>query len=684
MKNAIIKMSNDWILETAMNNGGIRRVVFGAILLAAAAGLWAADHYTVINGPKDFYYGHISYIEPTPDGTDPVVLREGRQDPEQAVVNLPVGPGDTVRTSADKRCEIQFDTGTIVRLDFATEVRVETILARSLSRLDELSVLTLDKGRIYVMYREYNHKEIFQVLTPNAAVKMKHDSVVLVAAAADGTTETQVRYGRAQVLFGPAEGSLSDRPVGKGERLIVLKDHQSELAAAIEDTAFELWNKDINAHFDDFHEGVNALPKPVQKMTPAVFYFAQTYGSRYGEWIWDDVYGYVWRPYIDNGAYPWGWSPYYYGRWSYARGQMFWVPQEPWGWIPYHLGVWQWDKKHGWVWLPGSMFAPAWATWDFYFGYACWRPWGLFDWMFDYDPSWGSGFGYFNGVWAYEPYGKVGPWTPYGSPRTGVSGEHMIRAEGTTYPVPAELKGVVKKATAALESGDDRIRASAAATPRHLVFVAKDDLGARAISEKALTWDQVPKSGAPLARADAARRRPADPESEAARIFRGIDGEAMAPRAVSAPERKAVEGRDPAAVPVNPGRRVEKPIRSEGIPAARFRDWNPDLRIARDLGVHIEYSSVRNEIRCPELKFSSQDRQRITGLTPHLTSEGISYGPAISVDGDYAGGSGLSGPPGSSAPSGPASAKDPSSRTSASPSSKSGESKSSGGGKIKN
>ncbi|MCK7470520.1 MAG: hypothetical protein MZU95_06790 [Desulfomicrobium escambiense] len=251
----------------------------------------------------------------------------------------------------------------------ATELRVETILARSLSAPDALSVLSLGQGRIYVMYKEYGRREMFQVLTANAAVKLKHNSVALVSAAADGTTETQVRYGRAQVLFGSDPERLDDRAVKKGERLIVLKDHQFELAAAIDGTAFELWNSEVNAHFEDLHEGLTSLPKPLQKLPPAVFYFAQTYGNRYGEWLWDDFYGYVWRPFIDNGTYPWGWSPYYYGQWSYAAGQMFWVPQEPWGWIPYHLGVWQWDKKHGWFWLPGSMFAPAWATWDFYFGY---------------------------------------------------------------------------------------------------------------------------------------------------------------------------------------------------------------------------------------------------------------------------------------------------------------------------
>jgi hypothetical protein len=387
---------------------------------------------------------------------------------------MPIGPGDTVRTTAERRVEIQFDTGTIVRLDFATEFRVETILARSLSKLDELSVMALDRGRIYVMYREYDKKELFQVMTPNAAVRMKHNSVATVAVTGDGATEAQVKYGRAQVLFGPDERSLDDRTVNKGERLIVLKDHQSELAPAIDGTAFELWNNEVNAHFADLHRGLSDLPKPLQKLPPAVFYFAQAYGSRYGEWLWDDVYGYVWRPFIDNGAYPWGWQPYFYGQWARYGGQMFWVPGEPWGWIPYHLGVWHWSKKIGWVWLPGSMFAPAWATWDFYFGYACWRPWGVFDWMYGYyDPFGWSGFSYGGGSWGYAPNRRAQAGV---IPPTVTRRGQLKQPEDSPFPVPGELRRILANVTAAYRRGDARVREDAEARATRLRRQARPGL----------------------------------------------------------------------------------------------------------------------------------------------------------------------------------------------------------------
>ncbi len=658
-----------------MNNRGIRKVVFGVLLLAAAGGLRAADHYKVVNGPADFYYGHISYIEAGPEGAVPTVVREGKAEPETAVVNLPIGPGDTVRTTADRRVEIQFDTGTIVRLDFATALRVETVLARSLSRLDELTVMRLDRGRIYVQYREYDRKEMFQVLTANAAVRMKHNSVALLAAGADGATEAQVKYGRAFVRFGPDPKSLDDKTVEKGQRLIVLKDHHSELAAAIDGTAFELWNNEVNAKFWQLHDA-SLLPKPLQKLPPAIFFFAQSFGRQFGEWLWDELYGYVWRPFIDNGVYPWGWQPYYYGRWAVYGAQEFWIPGEPWGWIPYHLGVWQWSKKIGWVWLPGSLFAPSWATWDFYFGYACWRPWSLYDWM--YGPyAWGfpgSGFYYGDGAWNYGPYTSPGG----GSAPTVIRRDQLRQPEGSDHPVPTELRRVLAKVRDAANRGSTRVREDAGEASRHLVFVDRRDLGARAIEDKALTWDKVPKAGPPADGTNGRARRLLEPRREASRILRGLDGPATPPRPVAPPP---ATGTERGGVRTRP---ASGAIRSEAG-ASRFRDWNPDVRVARALGAHIEYSAGRNEVRCPELGFSSRDRVAAGGLVPHLTTRGIAYGPATSVGGgERAGrpssGSDGSGYVGSSAPPG---SGDGSARTAGAGETRGQEAGGGEGGKIK-
>ena len=106
-------------------------LALGALSILPAA---ASDSpYRVVDGPAEFYYGHISFVEAKTGGGGPLILR-GSGTPEPAVLNAPLGPGDSVRTAAAGRIEIQFDNGTIIRLDADSELGVETILARTLSR----------------------------------------------------------------------------------------------------------------------------------------------------------------------------------------------------------------------------------------------------------------------------------------------------------------------------------------------------------------------------------------------------------------------------------------------------------------------------------------------------------------------------------------------------------------------
>jgi hypothetical protein len=632
-------------------------VIAWAVLLSAPVLLQASgkSRYKVLNGPEDFYYGHISYTEAKADGNDPVVLREGAGAPEAAVLNLPLGPGDTIRTTADRRCEIQFDTGTIIRLDVATELRLETILARSLSTSRQLSNLTLTKGRIYVMYKQYSSGEMFQVLTPNAAVMMKHNTVASIRLTADGATDAQVRYGKASVLFGPDEKSLRNEAVGKMGRLVVNGGNQSQHATYVAGSDFELWNDEINARFDELHKGQSALPNPVQKLPQAVFDFAQQFGNLYGEWLWDSLYGYVWRPFLNNGTYPWGnWQPYFYGRWSSAGGQMYWVPEEPWGWIPYHLGIWQWDKKLGWVWLPGSLFAPAWVDWEFFFGYCGWRP----DSLFDFFDGFYTDFSFFDGGWNYALSGPTtGPSTGATPPLTTIHKNQLKQPGASSSSLPKELKSVSKRLLAAYKGGDPRVLDSMKRVSSQTVFVAKDSLNGPKIRDQALTWENVPKIGArPGKDGPGAFRRPSDPGREAARIFRNnefhMNGAVSKPKAVPAAagpkadrtdEVKSVPSPAPSsrrdAVGQSTAGAVARGAAMSGPSAAgrRFLDWNPDVRVARELGVHIEYSSGKNEVRCPELKITSADRERGSGYVPNLTTSGISYVPASSAVGSSSG-----------------------------------------------
>ncbi len=642
-------------------------VILGCLLLLGLPGLvGASDHYKVLGGPEHFYYGHISYTEAKPEGNNPVVLRDGRAAPEVAVVNLPLGPGDAIWTTADRRCEIQFDSGTIIRLDFDTELKIGTILAQTLSSSSRLSSLELNRGRIYVMYKEYNSSEMFQVLTPSSAVKLNHQTVATVSLASDGATNVQVKAGKANLMFGTAAKTLKTESARKMEQ-VTIRGAQVQRASYDANSDFEQWNDRINAEFEELHEGESALPKPVQNLPGAVFYFAQKYGSIYGEWLWDDMYGYVWRPYRDRQDSS-GWSPFYMGSWTYVGDRLFWVPGETWGWVPYHLGIWQWDKKLGWVWLPGSFFAPAWVDWEFFFGYAGWRPWSAFDWL----EGFATDFFYGGGGWMYGLPGingmLPGAGGGTGATVTTISISQLKSSDASALSVPKELKGVVQRLLKAYKSGDPRVLESMKQVPAETVFVSRADLDKPAVSSRAIPWGAIPKAGLvpPASGHTAALPQPSSPGREAAASY--LRDELTQPpagraRGTAGPGIASVGAAPTAAAPTT-GTTARRP---------GYLDWNPDVELARELGVRIEYSSLRNEIRCPELRLSSRDREQGGAFAPRMTFRGISMGPAGTV-----------GPSGSYIPG---SAVVPSSPTSSptSGSAQSGGNSSSGtSGKIKN
>lgn len=608
---------------------------FGAgMLLAAWAAGQASDHYQVINRPKDFYFGHISLVEIKNDGQDPVVLREGAAKPELAVLNTPIGPGDTVQT-AGRRVEIQLDNGTILRLDSNSELKVETILAQSLSSGQKLTNLVLRRGQLYAMYKQFSARETFQVLTTTAAVKLTMDTVAMVERAEDGTTSVQVKRGRADVLYGPTKDNLKAQKVGRAERVTIAPDHRFALQGYLAGSDFERWNEQINADFVDLHEGLTPLPKPVQRLPRAIVYWAQRWGNQYGEWVWDDFLGYLWRPFY-NDRYPSGsWVPYYHGQWTRVGGQMFWVPDEPWGWVPYHLGVWHWSPKKGWLWVPGSAFAPAWVDWGFmYGGLFAWRPWSIYDWMwwdsmgylygrygfYQYSPFWwwsGSSSGYAS----FGPYGRavIGDQLPGYRPVLGKVSKDQLQKPDAPYGMPKELYKGYRALMAGLRKGDAAVIESLQGTVKAGSLIRADDLHAPRVGERAISVRAFVAAVEPLRQAPALRPLLDMPVAETGTASR-FAGRTFTRNLDASPSE---------VVPVSAGRVMPRAVRSNfAEPTTRIRDWNPDVPVAQRLGVSIRYLSRSNEISCPELNV----RSNFDGRPVRLGSSSVSASSGGSSD----------------------------------------------------
>jgi hypothetical protein len=562
----------------------------------------------------DFYFAHISYTEVRKYGNDPLVFRERSLKPELAVLNLPLGPGDTIQTTDYRQCEIQFDTGTLVRMDTNTSLKIETVLAESLTSGKKLTNLVLLDGHIYVMYKKYKRGEVFQIITPNTAIKLDHNSVGFVNAKEDGTTDIQIKEGKGHVMYGPDAKHLEKKKLKKHMMLTVSPDDTISSVAYELDADFELWNESMNEDFVAMHKGVTFIPKPIYKYPKAVVYFAQKYSNIHGEWAWHSLYGFVWKPHYQR-KYPGGdWQPYVYGSWSVFDNQMFWVPQEPWGWVPYHLGVWFWDKDVGWMWLPGDAFAPAWVTWEFFAGYPMWKPWSLYDWYYG-SLSYPS---YYGNPWAYYPgYDSTIPPGQKKVPLKTIKKDQLKDKKRVGIPSkpPKSITTTYSNFVKALEQNDSSILAALKDIPNQIVVVKSRDINADRIQEKRMRATEVPfqqlqemdfigQDIDPYRSAYITFLKneviasleknsfPARPKLES-RVFRGEDTSSSPSIPKSA--TSSVSTRDAAKVGfILPDSNF------------RFRDWNPDLAYACRIGATIRYSSRTNEIFCPDLGISSR------------------------------------------------------------------------------
>lgn len=571
------------------------------ILPALSLGLSAAQkNYRVIGYEGDIYFGHVTYLDPNNQGEPPVIKHWESEELTEAIINMPLMPGDTV-LSRNGRLELQFDNGTIIRLDRHSELFLQTVLAPTLSSTKKVSNIVLSKGTIYVMYKEYDGSELFQVLTNKSAVKLEHNSVSIIRALEDGSSEVAVRNGRVWLMV-PSQANKKEP-----EQTLLQKGWQAKILAplgTVQATVFDqadeflTWNEEINANFDLLH-GESLLPKPLSHLPQAVFHFAQRYGSLYGEWVWHDLYGYVWRPFY-NDYYPWGsWMPYMYGRWMNIGGSLFWIPGEPWGWVPYHLGFWMWDKNKGWIWIPGSVFAPAWTVWDYFYGYYAWRPWTLYDWYF---ATYYSSLGYNQALtdYYYRFFRGEIPSNEIKPVLQKIRKDQLKKASSDEkISPPKEVKKITDIVLNALKRGDPETVESLRRTITSFVMVSKEDFKPDFSKEKVLRLDEAIERGKINLSPSVLPERMAFPRE----ILRST-GAIESPRVIREETRPSVSlpGKSENLERVGLKREIgSSPNIMKGI------DWNPDVRIARRFGYDIVYDSQRNEVRCPQLGYGSRD-----------------------------------------------------------------------------
>ena len=150
--------------------------------------------------------------------------------------------------------------------------------------------------------------------------------------------------------------------------------------------------------------GREALPfKEAENREPVADYsmFYDSLSS-HGSWFETADYGYVWQPVAVRDS---NWRPYSRGRWICSDRGWNWVSEEPFGWATYHYGRWALLRGRGWIWVPGSEWAPSWVSWrenDSHIGWAPLPPETLayrgHAWDSTVDVQFGIGASWFNFV----------------------------------------------------------------------------------------------------------------------------------------------------------------------------------------------------------------------------------------------------------------------------------------------
>ena len=114
-----------------------------------------------------------------------------------------------------------------------------------------------------------------------------------------------------------------------------------------------------------------AAPKAEARVDVSINFFYEHLGSD-GDWLDVDGYGYCWQPNVavSNRS----WRPYADGYWAYTNVGWTWVSYESFGWATYHYGRWARLRNHGWVWVPGYEWGPAWVSWRTGGNYVGWAP----------------------------------------------------------------------------------------------------------------------------------------------------------------------------------------------------------------------------------------------------------------------------------------------------------------------
>lgn len=276
---------------------------------------------------------------------DVQVKRAGSNEWEKAASNLPMVEGDQIATAPGARVEIQLDSQNYVRL-------AENSILTFITLRDGQIAVSLPEGTMTARVLSFDKdRNSFEVDAPQTTVAVQKAGMYRIDTGSKDSDEIRVTVtqdGQARVYNDSSGFTLKN---GRTARIYLNGDYAGE--------------PDINAAVrvaDEWDSWVmerdSVVAKRLKDSYYDKYYDRDIFGAEdlndYGEWVYTNKYGYVWRPYSNmTNAYS-NWTPYRHGSWRWVPPYgWIWLGDEPWSWSTYHYGRW---VHHGgyWAWTPYS------------------------------------------------------------------------------------------------------------------------------------------------------------------------------------------------------------------------------------------------------------------------------------------------------------------------------------------
>ncbi len=302
---------------------------------------------------------YISYLE-----RYATVQPASQQESIEAVINMPLVPGDRVDTARECRMEIVLSDGNTLWLDEYTTVSLDAV-AFSRDTRGERTVLYLAEGAAMVEVSEHGlSRQPIRVDGSAATVYLNDVGLYRIETLPTGGLRLEVIQGLGEASTS-AGGVLvraeSAAEVGDGK----VMNLQSQLTWGDE---FARWVEQRRQVIRG--EGEMYVDARYERQAAQL--------DNYGSWVYvDTLNSWAWQPTV--GA---DWRPYTAGRWYWTPTGWSWLSYEPWGWLPYHYGSWYLSVGFGWVWSWHPYWSPAWVRWAWWPGYVGWSPWGYYDYWY--------------------------------------------------------------------------------------------------------------------------------------------------------------------------------------------------------------------------------------------------------------------------------------------------------------